>query len=155
VVKNLLLPSTLDSSSGSAKALDSRPSSLDSAPKAQAPSDWVYALKDVSFEVKRGEVLGIIGRNGAARKARGRQDYRTAGRRTGRMTPVNQAAWQSLGRLPQVAYRVNRDLGKVEKDCRQAAPKEKQIGQSANQTPWEGANQHHAVEDAQWVDQAR
>ena len=35
-----------------------------SAPKAP-PSDWVYALKDVSFEVKRGEVLGIIGRNGA------------------------------------------------------------------------------------------
>jgi lipopolysaccharide transport system ATP-binding protein len=48
------------------KALDSRPSSLDS-PKAQAPSDWVYALKDVSFEVKRGEVLGIIGRNGAGK----------------------------------------------------------------------------------------
>jgi len=33
-------------------------------PKAP-PSDWVYALKDVSFEVKRGEVLGIMGRNGA------------------------------------------------------------------------------------------
>jgi hypothetical protein len=32
-----------------------------------APSDWVYALKDVSFEVKRGEVLGIIGRNGAGK----------------------------------------------------------------------------------------
>jgi ABC-type polysaccharide/polyol phosphate transport system ATPase subunit len=47
------------------KALDSRPSSLDS-PKAP-PSDWVYALKDVSFEVKRGEVLGIIGRNGAGK----------------------------------------------------------------------------------------
>jgi lipopolysaccharide transport system ATP-binding protein len=46
-------------------ALDSRPSSLDS-PKAP-PSDWVYALKDVSFEVKRGEVLGIIGRNGAGK----------------------------------------------------------------------------------------
>ena len=30
-------------------------------------SDWVYALKDVSFEVKRGEVLGIIGRNGAGK----------------------------------------------------------------------------------------
>jgi ABC-type multidrug transport system fused ATPase/permease subunit len=44
-------------------ALDSRPSTLVSAPKAQ--SDWVYALKDVSFEVKRGEVLGIIGRKGA------------------------------------------------------------------------------------------
>ena len=56
--------------------------------------------------------------------------------------------------LPQAACRVNRDLGKVEKDCRQAAPKEKQIGQSANQTPWEGANQHDAVEDAQWFDQA-
>ena len=83
------------------KALDSRPSSLVT-PKAP-PSDWVYALKDVSFEVKRGEVLGIIGRNGAARKARGRQDYRTAGRRTGGMTPVNQAAWQPLGRLPQAA----------------------------------------------------
>src|SRR5260370_37638918 len=27
--------------------------------------DYVWALKDVSFEVKRGEVLGIIGRNGA------------------------------------------------------------------------------------------
>jgi ABC-type glutathione transport system ATPase component len=35
-------------------------------PKAP-PSDWVYALKDVSFEVRRGEVLGIIGRNGAGK----------------------------------------------------------------------------------------
>ena len=49
---------------------------------------------------------------------------------------------------------MNRDLGKVKKDCRQAAPKEKQIRQSANQTPWEGANQHDAVEDAEWIDQA-
>jgi ABC-type polysaccharide/polyol phosphate transport system ATPase subunit len=47
------------------KALATSYSSLDS-PKA-APSDWVYALKDVSFEVKRGEVLGIIGRNGAGK----------------------------------------------------------------------------------------
>jgi lipopolysaccharide transport system ATP-binding protein len=38
--------------------------SENSAPSA---SDWVYALKDVSFEVKRGEVLGIIGRNGAGK----------------------------------------------------------------------------------------
>jgi lipopolysaccharide transport system ATP-binding protein len=38
--------------------------SVASAPPA---SDWVYALKDVSFEVKRGEVLGIIGRNGAGK----------------------------------------------------------------------------------------
>ena len=54
-------------------------------PKAP-PSDWVYALKDVSFEVKRGEVLGIIGRNGAG----------------------TQAAGQPRGRLPQAARRVRR-----------------------------------------------
>jgi lipopolysaccharide transport system ATP-binding protein len=30
-------------------------------------SDWVWALKDVNFEVKQGEVLGIIGRNGAGK----------------------------------------------------------------------------------------
>ena len=30
-------------------------------------SDIIWALKDVSFEVKRGEVLGIIGRNGAGK----------------------------------------------------------------------------------------
>jgi len=50
---------------GCGKNLIQKPSSLDS-PKAP-PSDWVYALKDVSFEVKRGEVLGIIGRNGAGK----------------------------------------------------------------------------------------
>jgi lipopolysaccharide transport system ATP-binding protein len=32
-----------------------------------ASPDYVYALKDVSFEVKQGEVLGIIGRNGAGK----------------------------------------------------------------------------------------
>jgi ABC-type polysaccharide/polyol phosphate transport system ATPase subunit len=47
------------------KALATSYSSLVT-PKAP-PSDWVYALKDVSFEVKRGEVLGIIGRNGAGK----------------------------------------------------------------------------------------
>ena len=31
------------------------------------PSDIIWALRDVSFEVKEGEVLGIIGRNGAGK----------------------------------------------------------------------------------------
>ena len=33
----------------------------------KADSDYVYAIKDVSFDVKQGEVLGIIGRNGAGK----------------------------------------------------------------------------------------
>jgi len=31
------------------------------------PEDTIWALKDVSFEVKHGEVIGIIGRNGAGK----------------------------------------------------------------------------------------
>lgn len=33
----------------------------------KAESDFVWALKDINFEVKKGEVLGIIGRNGAGK----------------------------------------------------------------------------------------
>ena len=33
----------------------------------KAESDYVLALKDINFEVKRGEVLGIIGKNGAGK----------------------------------------------------------------------------------------
>ncbi|MEK7257191.1 MAG: ABC transporter ATP-binding protein, partial [Bacteroidota bacterium] len=31
---------------------------------AKGESEYVWALKDINFEVKHGEVLGIIGRNG-------------------------------------------------------------------------------------------
>lgn len=34
---------------------------------ATAKSDYVWALKDINFEVEQGEVLGIIGRNGAGK----------------------------------------------------------------------------------------
>ncbi len=33
----------------------------------KASEDYVWALKDINFEVKRGEVLGIIGKNGAGK----------------------------------------------------------------------------------------
>ncbi len=41
------------------------PQAADPAPANPRPELW--ALKDVSFEVKQGEVLGIIGRNGAGK----------------------------------------------------------------------------------------
>ena len=34
---------------------------------AKATSDYVWALKDIDFEVRQGEVLGIIGKNGAGK----------------------------------------------------------------------------------------
>jgi lipopolysaccharide transport system ATP-binding protein len=36
-------------------------------PQSATEEDTIWALRDVSFEVKRGEVLGIIGRNGAGK----------------------------------------------------------------------------------------
>ena len=33
----------------------------------KAESDFVWALKDINFEVKKGDILGIIGRNGAGK----------------------------------------------------------------------------------------
>lgn len=39
----------------------------DGAPSAPAADNFIWALKEVSFEVRRGEVIGIIGRNGAGK----------------------------------------------------------------------------------------
>jgi len=47
--------------SSSLSAPNSKPSALCSSPSA----DYIWALKDVSLSVKHGEVVGIIGRNGA------------------------------------------------------------------------------------------
>ena len=33
----------------------------------KAVNDYIWALKDINFEVKQGEVLGIIGKNGAGK----------------------------------------------------------------------------------------
>jgi lipopolysaccharide transport system ATP-binding protein len=66
-------PAGTSSSSLSPDSCPLSPSSSSLSPVSCPPSpdlpssDYVYALKDINFEVKQGEVLGIIGRNGAGK----------------------------------------------------------------------------------------
>ena len=61
--------SEVRSRSAPTSALRPPPSDLRPPPSDLRPpsSDTIWALKDVSFEVKQGEALGIIGRNGAGK----------------------------------------------------------------------------------------
>ena len=48
-------------------AFSFHPSALDRRSSPSSLSSYVWALRDINLEVKRGEVLGIIGRNGAGK----------------------------------------------------------------------------------------
>ena len=66
---NPMLPAHSSISKSSPSSMRSASNAMPHAPCSMPSSsdDTIWALKDVSFEVKRGEVLGIIGRNGAGK----------------------------------------------------------------------------------------
>lgn len=57
----------------------------------KAASEWVWALKDVSFEVREGEALGLIGRNGAGKS--------TLLKLLSRVTSPTQGRFKTRGRI--------------------------------------------------------
>ena len=126
MVRNLLLRSTLASTHG-------------------LRAGEFFAVKDVSFELRRGE-LRALGRSEKeiSEKCLGATKVPDSGRSRhqclgliGHNGAGNQAAGQPLG---------PRQRGPLLGRLLQSSPQ--------GETPWEGANQHDAVEDAEWVDQA-
>ena len=63
----------------------------------KSETDFIWALKDVSFEVKKGEVVGIIGRNGA-----GKTTLLKVLSRITRPTKGNVRLWGRVGSLLEV-----------------------------------------------------
>ena len=63
----------------------------------KSETDFIWALKDVSFEVKKGEVVGIIGRNGA-----GKTTLLKVLSRITRPTHGNVRLWGRVGSLLEV-----------------------------------------------------
>lgn len=57
----------------------------------KANSDFVWALKDINFEVEKGEVLGIIGKNGAGKS--------TLLKVLSRITSPSDGSFQTKGRI--------------------------------------------------------
>ncbi|MGC1258479.1 MAG: ATP-binding cassette domain-containing protein, partial [Candidatus Acidiferrales bacterium] len=51
----------------SAESLTASASAAEAAIAANGRKRFIWALKDVNFEVRQGEVLGLIGRNGAGK----------------------------------------------------------------------------------------